>query len=80
MIAWACRARGTHPLVVWLLRGFAGVTLLAVAALSREPLIIIAALVAALIAFGGCPMCWTLGLVERVRRTFNPLVKGKDAP
>ncbi len=80
MIALACRASGTRPLLVWLLRGCAGVTLLVVAVLTHEPFIIIAALATALVAFGGCPMCWTLGLVDRVRSTFNQIDKGKGAP
>jgi len=35
------------------------------AAVSSDHVIAIPALIAALIAFRGCPMCWTLGLIER---------------
>jgi hypothetical protein len=67
MIAWACRVNRKRPLLLWLARGGAGVTLLVAAAFTQAPVIVLAAVVTALIAFGGCPMCWTFGLLERIR-------------
>lgn len=51
-----------------LLRGAAGVALILVAfaAASSRPVLAIAAGLSALIAFRGCPMCWTIGLVETI--------------
>jgi hypothetical protein len=48
----------------WLLRGAIGLALLALAMSTREPLVAIPALLLALIAFRGCPMCWVFGLME----------------
>ena len=56
----------------WLVRGALGLALLAVAISTREPLVAIAALLAALIAFRGCPMCWVFGLIERGSHHFAP--------
>ena len=80
MIAWTCRAARRRSLLLWLVRGCAGVTLLVVAAFAQVPVIVLAAIVSALIAFGGCPMCWTFGLIERVQLTIKPLLYGKGAP
>ena len=54
-----------RALYTWLVRGALGLALLAVAIWTREPPVAIPALLAALIAFRGCPMCWILGLFER---------------
>jgi hypothetical protein len=57
-----------------LLRGAAGIALVVVAfaAASTSPVLAIAAGTFAVVAFRGCPMCWSVGLVEtvanRVRR------------
>jgi hypothetical protein len=67
-----------RPLLSWLARGITGVGLVAVAAWAQTPLIAIPAFVAALVAFGGCPMCWTFGLIERASR--KSTLEGKDAP
>ena len=69
--------RAARPLLLWLLRGVAGVALLALAASTRELIIIIPAVLAALVAFGGCPMCWLLGLIGRAH---DSIIPGKDAP
>ena len=63
---------GPRPLVVWLLRGIIGALLLAVAFSSRELLIIAPAILLALVALNGCPMCWLFGLVGLVTRKFAP--------
>jgi hypothetical protein len=68
-----------RALYTWLVRGALGLALLAVAISTREPLVAIPALLAALIAFRGCPMCWVFGLVERGASNFAPSVR-KDAP
>lgn len=60
-----------HPLLAWLVRGAIGIALLVLAASTRELLVIVPAIVAALLAFGGCPMCWTLGLCERSYQMFR---------
>ena len=64
MTASTCE-RPRPSLLVWLVRGGFGLVLLAVAAWTREPLVVIPALLAALVAFRGCPMCWLFELVER---------------
>lgn len=67
MIAAACSARRrSRPLLAWLARGAAGAALIAAALVTSEPFIAILAAAAALLAFGGCPMCWTFGMIERV--------------
>lgn len=81
MIGLACRA--THcrrPLLARLVRGCLGISLLVVAALKQAPLLAVAAFLAALVAFGGCPMCWTFSLVELASQKFKPPVLRKDAP
>lgn len=75
MIARTCQTT-RRPLLLWLVRGGVGAALLVVAALAREPFIVIPAVLAALISFGGCPMCWTLGLIERA---CEPVTR-KDRP
>jgi hypothetical protein len=57
-----------RALVAWLARGLIGFALLAVAVSTREPLVAMPALLVALIAFRGCPMCWVFGLIERGSR------------
>ena len=52
-------------LCTWLVRGAIGSALLVVAISAREAPVAIPALLVALIAFGGCPMCWVFGLFER---------------
>lgn len=64
MTASSCRAT-RRALYAWLVRGALGLALLAVAVSKREPLVAVPALVAALIAFRGCPICWVFGLIER---------------
>lgn len=59
---WQVRRRAFDT---WLLRGVFGLALLAVAISTRESLVVIPALLVALIAFRGCPMCWVFGLIER---------------
>lgn len=60
-----------RPLLTWLARGLAGAALVALALWAQTLWIAIPALVLALIAFGGCPMCWTFGLIERLSRTLR---------
>ena len=55
-----------------------GLALLAVAMSTRESLVVIPALLLALIAFRGCPMCWLFGLIERGSRDGAPCAR-KDA-
>lgn len=64
MMASTCQPR-PRTLFLWLARGAVGLALLVVAASTRELLVVIPALLAALISFGGCPMCWIIGLIER---------------
>ena len=59
---WQVRRREYYT---WLLRGAIGLALLALAMSTRESLVVIPALLLALIAFRGCPMCWVFGLTER---------------
>jgi hypothetical protein len=77
MTASTCLAT-RRALYIWLARGALGLALLAVAMSTREPLVAIPALLAALIAFRGCPMCWVFGLIERGAHNFAPSTR-KDA-
>lgn len=61
-------AVGRRGLGAWLGRGALGALLVTVAALSGQPVVAIPALLGALVAFRGCPMCWTAGLIERLIR------------
>jgi hypothetical protein len=58
-----CQGR-RRALYAWLLRGATGFALLAVAMSTRELIVVVPALLLALIAFRGCPMCWVFGLIE----------------
>ena len=78
MTASTCPAK-RRPLLIWLVRGGVGLALFVVAASTRELLVVIPALLAALIAFRGCPMCWILGLIERGYQEFTPSAK-KETP
>lgn len=59
-------AVGRRGLGAWLARGALGAVLVTVAAVSGQPVVAIPALLGALVAFRGCPMCWTAGLLERL--------------
>jgi hypothetical protein len=72
---WQVRRRAFY---IWLLRGAIGLALLAVAVSTRESLVVIPALLLALIAFRGCPLCWVVGLIERGSQGFAPSAR-KDA-
>ena len=54
-----------RALRTWLVRGAIGFALLAAAVTTRDPLVAMPALVVALIAFRGCPMCWVFGLITK---------------
>ena len=60
---FASRTVGAH-----LLRGVIAAVLIAwaLASGSSNPALAIAALALAVVAMRGCPMCWTLGLVETI--------------
>lgn len=75
-----CRVTQGRPLLALLLRGSFGILLLAAAASAQESTFAITALLAAFVVFGGCPMCWTLGLVELVSKQFKSPTPRKDAP
>jgi len=63
----------------WLARGVSGLVLLVIAVVAGEPLVSLPALLVALIAFRGCPMCWVFGLIERGAQD-HPRPAGKEAP
>lgn len=78
MTASTCLAkRRAHS--TWLLRGTIGLALLALAASAGEPVVAIPALLVALMAFRGCPMCWVFGLMERGSQDLAPSAR-KEAP
>lgn len=78
MTASTCLAkRRAHS--TWLLRGTTGLALLALAASAGEPVVAIPALLVALMAFRGCPMCWVFGLMERGSQDLAPSAR-KEAP
>lgn len=60
--AWRVRCCAFYT---WLLRGAIGLALLAIAVSTHDSLVVVAALLLALIAFRGCPLCWIFRLVER---------------
>ena len=64
MTASTCPAK-RRALRTWLVRGAIGFALLAVALSTREPLVALPALLVALIAFRGCPMCWVFGFTTK---------------
>jgi hypothetical protein len=78
MTASTCPAT-RRALCAWLVRGALGLALLAVALSTGEPFVAIPALLAALVAFRGCPMCWVVRLIERGSEYFPPSAP-KDAP
>ena len=78
MTASTCRAK-CPALSSWLVRGAIGLALLAVAVSTGEPLVAIPALLVALIAFRGSPICWVFGLFERASQGFAPSAR-KEAP
>lgn len=78
MTASTCRAK-RRALCTWLVRGVIGLALLAVAVSTGESLVAIPALLVALLAFRGCPMCWVFGLYERASQAFTPSAR-KEAP
>jgi hypothetical protein len=76
VLNWQVRRRAIYA---WLLRGAIGFALVAVAISTRESLVVIPALVLALIAFRGCPMCWAFGLIECGSQACAPSAR-KEAP
>jgi hypothetical protein len=70
-----------------LLRGAAGIGLFVASAalLPTHPLLALLALPLALLALRGCPMCWTMGLIETIAKrvtgkpTSNACVDGSCA-
>jgi hypothetical protein len=57
--------------VLWLVRGAVGFVVLLLALQVGNPFALGAAFLIALFAFGGCPMCWMFGLIERVGAFFE---------
>jgi hypothetical protein len=59
----------SKTLVEHLLRGFVGIAALALAAFvaTGHPFVALAMLPVALVALRGCPMCWTMGLIDTIR-------------
>jgi len=55
-------------IVAHIVRGVVAAALIAWALLhqSSEPAFAVAAVVAAVVAMRGCPLCWTVGLVETI--------------
>lgn len=80
MIASACQATHCRPLLARLMRGCFGISLLVVAASVQASLFAAMSLLAALVAFGGCPMCWTFDWVDLASQKLKPLVLRKDTP
>ncbi|MBI3401558.1 MAG: hypothetical protein HY048_09080 [Acidobacteria bacterium] len=59
---------GSRTVVAHLIKGVTAATLLSWAYLyqSSEPAFAIGALVLAIVAMRGCPMCWLIGLIETI--------------
>ena len=65
-----------------LLRGVAAAGLMywAVAHQQSHPVGALLAGIAALVAMRGCPMCWTMGLIETLRHSRVPLLRRIPGP
>lgn len=61
-----------RALATWLLRGGLGLAFVALAMRVGEPLVALPALIAALVLFRGCPMCWIAGLIQCASDAFGP--------
>ncbi len=63
----------SNTLIEHLLRGAAGATalILAIHVSGSHPILALGLGVCMLVAFRGCPVCWTTGLIETVRNRFN---------
>ena len=73
---------GSAFLGAHLMRGAAAAALLAWAIVHQtaHPWLSLGAGVAALVALRGCPMCWTVGLVETLSRFNDKIVVGGREP
>jgi hypothetical protein len=78
MTASTCLGK-RRALSTWLIRGTMGLALLAVAVSTGESLVAVPAVLVALIAFRGCPLCWVFGLIELGSQHCTPS-KRKEAP
>jgi energy-converting hydrogenase Eha subunit B len=56
----------SRTVVGHLMRGGIAAALIAWALQSADPAFAVAAIVLAVVAMRGCPLCWTLGLVETI--------------
>jgi hypothetical protein len=63
-----CSPFASRTVTRHLLRGGAGLLLLvwALGQFATQPVVAVAAAGAAVVALRGCPMCWTVGLIETV--------------
>ena len=63
----------SKTLIEHLLRGAVGITALALAIhlSGSHPIRALGLGVCMLVAFRGCPVCWTTGLIQTVRNRFN---------
>ena len=68
-----CGLFASRSIAAHLLRGVIAATLLAWAIVSgaSHPALAIGAGIGAVVAMRGCPMCWTVGLVETIAARFN---------
>ena len=78
MTVATCPAK-RRALYTWLVRGVLGLALLAVALWTRTPLVAVPALLAALIAFRGCPMCWLFGLLQLGVQNVAPSARKEES-
>jgi hypothetical protein len=62
---------GSTTIVGHIVRGLIGIGALAAAVVAPSPYLSLVAIPVALVAFRGCPMCWTFGLVETVAATWR---------
>lgn len=73
----ACSPFASRTITRHLLRGAAGLLLLlwAIGQFATQPVVAVAAAGAAVVALRGCPMCWTVGLIETVASRVRVLAK-----
>lgn len=61
-----CGIFASRSVTAHLLRGIAGIVLLAWALGQTHPALTVAGVLGAVVALRGCPMCWTVGLLETI--------------
>jgi hypothetical protein len=59
---------GSSSLKIHLLRGLAAAVLIALGITAHSAWLTILCFIGALFLLGGCPMCWTMGLIRTLKK------------